>query len=737
MRLAQLLPLVLIAACEGPAGPAGTPGTDGSDGTPGNPGSPGDPGAPGAPAVPGPWLTAASVKVTVTGAAIDAGGATISFKLADSAGVPLDRTGRLTTSKVNVSFVLAQLAENPDGSPAQYTAYTTNAAHQAGTEAVEANFKTVDVAAGTYTYRLAAPLNGLDLGKTQTVLAVADRTVDGVRTFDRQTFSIRPTGGAPLARELVTDATCDSCHKSLALHGGRYTSPQQCVLCHQPQSIDPESGNTVDFKVMIHKIHRGDALPSLVSKNDDTHYRIIGFGGSDNDFSTVGYPQNIARCESCHAGAQADRWKTAPTRAACASCHDTTVFAASEVTPTQVTPHGIVPAKVLHTGGEMATDDSCGLCHAPGSVIAPVTTKHYTGLLDPAAPKLALEIQSITSTAPGQVPVLTFRVTVNGAPRDISASPLTRLTATIAGPTTDIKEFIQARIQGTSAVGSPEAVDAANGVFRYTFPATSPIPPTATGSYEVGMEGYIQLITGGPRYAAFNPVLAFPVTDATAQPRRTIVDAASCNRCHNSLALHGGGRTNPQYCVFCHNTTGVNDRTPRFEGGTAVEETLDFRVMIHKIHRGEQLSLPYAIGGTAGTVDAPAGTPNFFNEVRYPRSTADCDACHVSPDPTSKTWTLPMNRSTAYAPSTALVMTCSEAPGADTDSFCTDPFWTVAATGKLAPQTSVCTSCHDSVDVAVHAATNTAAIGDTLFEACATCHGPGAAYDVATVHAQR
>lgn len=714
----RLLALViLVAACEGPAGPPGNSGSNGNDGPQGPSGLPGNAGDPGTPGQNGmsPWLTSPGVKVAITDLAFANGKATVSFTLTDPKGVGLDRAGLFTDGTVSVGFVLAQLAQNPDGSAAQYTAYTTrvqttpDGQHSATQATSESNgtFTVVDLAHGKYTYQVAADLTAYDATKTQTVAATASRLMmDGTRWRASDDHSI---GAA--TRQVVTLGACNTCHGGLTAHGGSWASTSQCVLCHQPQTSDPDTGNTVDFKVMVHKIHRGVDLPSVVAGGK---YDIVGYMQQDADFSTVEFPQPINRCEACHAtdAVQATAWKENPTIVTCTSCHDTTVFSAADVVPGKT---------VLHTGLEQV-EGSCVTCHRSGS-IHPIDQRHYDGPLDPTKPQLAVTIDSITNTAPGASPLLAFTVTDHGAGRNLSTGPLTTLTATFAGPNTDYASYWQWKIVG--GTGTLTAIDAAAGKYSYQFAANQTIPAGATGSYTVGIEASITDASNSAwRYAAVGPTAPFAVTDAVATARRTVVDG--CNSCHFDLAAHGGGRKGAAYCALCHQPNNFNDeRVARFETPNEVlAESVDFKVYIHKIHMGERLTEPYVLGAfPAPTPQNPAGTPTNFAETRYPQDQATCTACHKG-----TTYTLPMT--SGALPSVVAQMACSEAPGADGNNYCDAPFWTIAQQTPIAPEAAVCTSCHDAPAVAVHAALNT--LGGLT--ACATCHGPGAIEDVRVVH---
>ncbi len=658
------------------------------------------------PAGPGLWLE-------VLGAQIGAGGeTTVTFRATDEAGAPVDLTS--ASEPVALRFLLARLDEEPGGFAGRYAPYTLVSRQSASTgesalqgEADAGGTLTAALPSeGRYTYRFGTLATGALAGLTHTVAVVGRREAGGVSAVAEALHHFRPDG-APVEtlREVVQTAACDQCHRQVSAHDGLYRRAGLCGLCHAPQTADPDTGNSLDLPVLVHKVHRGRALPSVLA---GTPYRLVGSGEEEHDYSTVAYPQDIRDCGSCHQGAQADLYRQRPRRTSCGSCHDDVSF----VSPP---PAGTV----LHPGGAQADDSQCAVCHPEQGGLSGIADGHLNPATDPTAVELELAITVVDSTGPGQTPQVHFTVRKDGQPLDLLSSPLARLTLTVAGPTPDYSTYYQSTVQGSGATGSLAAVP---GGFRYT-PSVS-IPAGATGTWAFGLEGYVQSSAASPRWAAYNPVFFAAVTDPAPVPRREVIDGASCDRCHGRLAAHGGVRANPQYCLFCHNPTNDNDdRVARFEGRTVFPESVDFKVMIHKIHRGADLSQPYVLGGNPSPTKAnPAGTPVDFGTLRYPDDSGRCGGCHLP-----GTERLPL--AAGGLPSRRQVLACVEDPAADGDSYCDQR--TVLETRYTPPASAVCTSCHDRPETSSHALSLVAADGT---ESCATCHGPGAAVDPAGDH---
>ena len=728
MRLLYAFVLgTLMAACSGedgtqgemgapgPRGPLGESGIDGKDGLPGDKGDPGEPGLPGrSPVFAGPGLD-----FEITGATIDTSSAAVTFELSNEDGVPLDIEGLFTPGSVSVRFVLAYLAVDEQGTPTGYVAYTTRDQTSPITMVTERQAATDSggtfeaVGDGQYRYIFATPIIVEGEGLTHTVAGYATRQLDGERYVSNSEFHFRPDGQpVTITREVVHPDACAQCHDDLSAHGGARRDLLLCQTCHTSQTVDPDTGNSVDWKIMIHKIHRGADLPSVEAGG---RYEIIGFRQSVHDYSEVHFPRDIAFCETCHQGVDGPRWQTAPGRDACLSCHDNISF---EDPP----PAGLV----VHSGGAQPEDAPCHVCHPASGSLAGISESHLSALRDPANPEVLVDLLGIRNTGPGQTPEVDFRIAVDGSPRDILSAPISSVRMTIAGPNSDFADYWQVRALGSGASGTLTAIDATAGEFRYLFPASAGIPIGATGSYTVAIEAYDQP-PNLPRFAADAPMLAFSVTDPQPVPRRTVVTADKCNACHYDLALHGGQRKNGAYCAVCHNPNNPNEqRASRMEG--AVDQLIhstDAKRMIHRIHAGVHLTEPYVLGAfPLPSVANPAGNPIDFGHLRYPATLSNCQVCHEG-----QTYRLPMPQGTL--PSIEERRTCTEVSTNDSDDYCDDPFWVVTATVAVAPETAVCTSCHDSPAAAAHARIMTTPSGA---ESCAVCHGPGSGYDVDIVH---
>jgi OmcA/MtrC family decaheme c-type cytochrome len=643
------------------------------------------------------WLTAdefgfirPGFKITVNSITIDATlHPVVDITYTDDQGVPLDRNGVITPGPLSISFVLSWW----DAGQRQYTAYTTRqrtsdpaSPHPGVTvtqAAADANgtWNDLDIGHSIYTFGTALP-PGYDQTVTTTLGIYATRNMAGIQ--DKNYYAnvekdFVPNGAAVTQIwDEIPQAACNTCHNPLAAHGGSRQDVKLCVLCHSPQTVNPDTGNTVDFKVMIHKIHRGDQLPSVLA---GTPYQFIGRGVT-TDFSDVSFPQDIRNCVTCHAppATQAPDWYTFPARAACQSCHDDVDWVTG----------------ANHPGGPQSSDNLCATCHVPvggrdwdasvqGAHAIPASATQLLGL--------NAEILSVTNVAPGQNPIVNFRLTENDGTILSPAAFGANLNIVMGGPTTDyaINPFRE-RADGATFNGS---------IASYTM--TNPIPDNATGTWAFSIE-VRRTVTLDPHpadvttftEAAFNPVFYASVDGSEVLPRRLVVDIANCNACHGRLALHGGQRLNTVECVICHNPN-ASDAARRPEDQLPAE-SIDFKRLIHRIHTGEELTQDYTVFGFGGSV-------NNFNHVRFPGDRRDCLTCHL--------------------PDTQQVL---ENPPAGLLPTQTLRDWYTPQQHYAAS----CLGCHDSMPAAAHAFTNTAPFG----EACATCHGADAEFSVDKVHAR-
>ncbi len=227
----------------------------------------------------------------------------VTFTLADPEGLPLDRTGVYTPGPVSTSFIMAYIGAGQEA----YYSYTkriqtspiTGDSAEQGTSDSGGTY--TEIAIGNYMYKFGTVLpEGYDMDVTHTVGSYARRDLREFeldRYVDNPLYHFVPSGStAPEPRSIVTTETCNGrCHDPLAIHGGSRQEVGLCILCHNAfQDIDPDTGNSVDMPLMVHKIHMGANLAN--------GYNVIGYRQTDHDYSDVVYPAEINECESCHTG---------------------------------------------------------------------------------------------------------------------------------------------------------------------------------------------------------------------------------------------------------------------------------------------------------------------------------------------------------------------------------------------------------------------------------------------------
>ncbi len=781
VRLLVVLSVVMLASCAGSTGARGPTGTAGATGPSGPPG-------PSSTVSAINVSTATKMTATITKVTVPSSGQpVVDFTLVDQNGVPLSGL-----PAADVSFAIARLVPagvqlnaypgRPAPAPllrAQWQSYLynmvqpaasgsgtsttpvvgTTAEPQAATESGTAG-ALVDNGNGSYQYTFKKDI------ETDPVVTYNPSDVHrvgleirGLAPTNSPVYTFMPSTGATTgfdADDAVDNTACLACHQQLAFHGGARTNVQYCVICHNPSSFDPSSGNTLDFPVMIHKIHMGVDLPSVEA---GAHYYIFGFRGAISDFSDVVYPQTDLSnnnssvsgsgtrfCTTCHTpndtnAPQSGNYKTVITAATCGSCHDNVNFATG-----------------ANHDGIQATDAECATCHGPTAAIdngaLQVAAAHALGI-NAAAGKFAFKIVNVANTAPGETPSVTIAVVnpdKNDSPYDIFAAggPFqlsgARVVVDMAWPTVGFNNIGSGSATASSGTpNQPVSIDflgggvTNNGDGTFTATSTVPVPVTASGSGQMGVEGRAVVAlpnisgsgTTNVELGVNGVTQNFAITDATAVAPAQVVSITKCDACHHDLTLHGQNRTNNiQLCEGCHNPNATDAGqhvassglcAPLGTAGANPEQTIDFMVLIHEIHASAATdssgNLRYPNGLTICSFGARATT----FKVAYPGNLRDCNACHVN---------------SSYYPVNDLQVQGATVVSNDRTTLTDDVV--------ISPNAAICSSCHTSQTAKEHMiqnganfdATKTAsgALVSSSVETCALCHGPGAVADVAKVH---
>lgn len=710
-------------------------------------------GAPSGAASPQP--SAGGLNIVITSVAINSA-PVVSFRVTDAngAGVP-------GLAAADLRFNIAKLVPGANGDPSRWQNYINRSVNGA-VQASQERFATgsafgglLNHGDGSYTYTFATDITNpaanpcpapctdadgkpLDIayepGLTHRVTIqqanIAYPKASGI-------FDFVPGGGGVSTRDVVRTSTCNECHSQLTAHATRVDT-KLCVSCHNPGSwVAGTPNTTVDFKVMIHRIHYnngGAALPSVLA---GTAYTI-----GSADFSKVAFTQDVRNCARCHDGAvsaQGDNWKTQPSIAACGSCHDDVYFGAQ---PDPAKPYQSVP----HAGGVVTDNSTCALCHGPGRVADVVIAHDFPARLKAASAKFKYNILSAAPTTPGSAPVVTFSVVdpTNGdRPYDIKNDPA----FTAAGGVSSLTVKLGWKAANVADIGNdgngqnfgqPISINALTasvaGAAAGTYTVTSPIaiPAGQTGTLRVIMDGHpAGDVTTAGTFSDRLPVKSvfsdFAITGTSVVARRTVVDVAKCATCHDVLSVHGANRNDePGVCVVCHNPNGT-DAARRPAGGGIdgkAEESIDFKRLIHALHAGQASNGGFREKGLV--VYGFGNRANDYSGIVFPGELNDCTACH-----TSTSYQL---QGIWAAPTANGILGSTVSHEASTDDAADDL--------KISPTAAVCSSCHDSALAKAHMEDlfnggNFSATQTTLqasVEQCAFCHGAGRTFDVKTVH---
>lgn len=457
---------------------------------------------------------------------------TVRFTIKDDRGYPLDIDGGYSVNTAILPrFALGYFTKTALPSPNQavevvspltiYTKTTSTSAplgqptnyNPLGSAAGHGTLVENGFGAGDYTYTfpttsttngpLAVAYDATKLGETHVVWIQASRQTDLVFPINANTFYAAnspyhfiPSGtGTPLKREIASQAGCDNCHgkfkaettASAAFHGGGRIEVAMCNVCHNPGRIN-QAANSSSF---VHRIHNGANVA------DANLFRGIA----------ATYPQDIRKCDSCHAGAaQGAQALTNPTIAACAGCHDYVSFTASNPATCGILGNLVrgadgKPVPCNHGGGPR-TDAECATCHGPAGGFPTALYHKPVALPDPTNAWNTGGTNNNTNAsfvaAGGFVPPSATAITYDIKTVDTVADTVTptikrpRITFKLKANGTDV--VFQTFAAGTVTELMPNFVGSPSVYFSWAVPQDGNLSPA---DFNASASGYIKKIWDG------------------------------------------------------------------------------------------------------------------------------------------------------------------------------------------------------------------------------------------------
>ncbi len=643
-NLGVLILTIALSACSG---------DDGSDGSTG-PEGPQGPEGPEGPSAPLPILDIpASLSGEFNSAVVaEDGTVTVTFSVI---GDNQPYYG-LTTS--NVRFTLVQLNPGENGDSSAWQSYINkveiapvndtenpNRPGLGDTDTIQATYEKAgtltDNGDGSYSYSFAANIAAV----TEPVEVIYDSSMThrvgmqisgGDYPVVNATFDWVPNGDTLVhTRDMVVEETCNDCHGELAIHGGGRVDTAYCVTCHNPGSVDANSGNTVDFKVMVHKIHMGDMLPSSMNDDTDDDYKIWGYRDGEHDYSHVPFPQDVRNCAKCHneeivETPDAANWMQVPTIETCSSCHEDLNFETGEG----------------HVGGSQADNENCTVCHGDDSALASVYQSHTGNKMANKMAAESIEILAL-SVADGAGDSVDVTIAIN---KDgMAVADLADIV-----PMLNNGGGVYVMINWDNGTGYQMGYSNPAGPWGYTpasneMPINACVPAATAGEFVCNWNGSGNL---GEAFDKTRGTLAVTFADAnvctqdglvvdcteenvewfsaklnkmffdlttliedTAYVEKVGADFESCNTCHGGDAIHAGGKndhaaTDFAQCTSCHNST-----KPAWYGGRPG----DLKSHVHTFHSGsDQIH---------ATEDHPVGETYFPDQIGG--SVSNCLQCHA------------------------------------------------------------------------------------------------------------